>query len=49
MLSHSFYQQKMAIVISLIYAAIFLKEKSSFPKALGACMITAGIIWIFLV
>lgn len=41
--------RNMGIVISLIYAAIFLKEKVSFQKALGACMITAGIIWIFLV
>ena len=41
--------RNMGIVLSLLVCAIRLKEKITPMKALGAALITAGIIWIFLV
>ena len=41
--------RNMGIVLSLVVCAIRLKEKITPMKAVGAALITAGIIWIFLV
>ena len=41
--------RNMGIVLSLLVCAIRLKEKITPMKAVGAALITAGIIWIFLV
>jgi drug/metabolite transporter (DMT)-like permease len=41
--------RNMGIVLSLVVCAIRLKEKITPMKAIGAALITAGIIWIFLV